>query len=108
MNLFTIVSNVPFFHEGPQGVTAAHIVSFELIKTLQQLRQSVILQVILNPYTKDDSISPEDEKQLKLLRELGVTVLDPIVASEYMPQEPMSVFAKVLRLSKRRLEMDCI
>lgn len=84
MRIFLITGNVPFPRDDKQGVTAVHIVTYELLRNLRNLGHDITLQVLFNPYRKASQLSHDEHAELQQLRNDGVSILPVLFQSDYL------------------------
>jgi len=104
MRIFLIGSNIPFRRHDQPGVTAVHVVLYELIRGLSGLGHGVVFQVLFNQHRSAGSLSPAEEGELQHVREIGIKVLPRIHSAQYVvPGTPSFRFGSVARLIASQL-----
>lgn len=78
MKLFVIGSGVPYRRDGKPGVTAVHIVTFELLRALRQLGHEPVFQLLFNRFRTDPALLAAEQQALAELETMGVRVLPPL------------------------------
>lgn len=77
MKLFLLTSSVPFRDDGQSGVSAAHVVAYQLLTAFTRLGHRVTLQVLFPP-GREPAPTREERPELGSLRDHGVEVLEPL------------------------------
>ena len=88
MRIFLIASGVPFRRHDQPGVTAVHLVSYALLKSLMDADHHVALQLIFNPFRTAGMLTSLEQDALDHLRGLGVEVLAPYYPRDYRAVRP--------------------
>ncbi|MGK7873261.1 MAG: glycosyltransferase family 4 protein [Xenococcaceae cyanobacterium] len=110
MKILLIGSAVPYRNHGQEGVTATHIVSYELLKGLVSLEHEIFLQLIFNQFRGDSSLQPSEESELNHLKEQGVVVLPPIYGLQYQKStrssSPLRKLGRLMRLLRGQVRIE--
>lgn len=84
MNIFLITSEVPFKTHSREGISAVHIVIYEIIRCIRAHGHDVTLQILFNEYRSSSSLDEIECQEIQLLNEMGLHVLPPIFPSQYL------------------------
>jgi len=88
MKIFVLTSVFPFRGHGEPGVTATHIVTGALIRELQSLGHTIVLQCIWDQSRKNDGLSAIEEVERAWLSDCGITVLPQLSVGPFMNRKP--------------------
>ncbi len=86
MKILAFCDNIPFKQHNQPGVTAAHIVSHEILMGLHRLGFTVMLQR-LTPPTKSEA-TPAERDEITYLEKEGIAVLPPLAIPEALTHKP--------------------
>lgn len=101
MKILVIGSAVPYRQHNQPGVTAVNIVLYEFLKGINQLGHEIVLQLLFNEYRSTTSLSASEENELSHLSGIGIKVLPPIYAEQYLDRaRTASRLRKLYRLLK--------
>jgi hypothetical protein len=100
LNLFIILGNVPFAHDDKQGVTAVHLVTYELLGVLKRLGNKITLQVLFNSYRAELQLTADEQTQLKQLESDGIAVL-PVLSHLDYPRRSRALPRRLATAARR-------
>jgi hypothetical protein len=75
MKLFVIGGDIPRRRHGERGVTAVHIVTYELLRELRGLGHELVFQLVFNRFRTSPALSASEQQALAELEAMGVSVL---------------------------------
>jgi glycosyltransferase involved in cell wall biosynthesis len=94
LKIFTIVSDIPYSDYNVSGVTAVHIVIYELLSKLAEKGHSIVSQPIFNTNRTSTNLTDAEESQVNSLKSKGFLVLEPFYSTHYAAKTGIFEFLK--------------
>lgn len=85
MKLLVLLDDIPSATHGIPGVTAVHIVSFQILSALREKGCDIHVQSLLKRSFRDKPLTEHEQNTIASLKEAGMTVHEPLSIADHVP-----------------------